>query len=102
MGIDSTEKGMEEEKAYFDKMVDKIANKEQVKELGYFFGVHEAKILKEGSMVPFGSNSVTPILHASEPEKSTHDLDDAEKRSAEEADKQAAEVLNEFYKSLII
>lgn len=67
-GADSNESYMKEAKAYFDEMIDKIANKEQVKEQGYFYGVEEAAIHKEGSMVLFGSNDITPILLPEPPE----------------------------------
>lgn len=49
-------------KAYFDEKLKVIANKAEVLEQGYFWGVEEAKIVKEGSMVLFGSNDATPIL----------------------------------------
>jgi len=95
MGVNSEDEAYKEEKAYYDKHIGKIANKEEVAIDGYFFGVHEAKIYKEGSMVLEGSNSVTPILYASEPDKSTHDevIDTNQK---EVATKQASEFLNEF------
>lgn len=48
-------------KGNWDKWVNEISNKEVAEEQGYFFAVEEAKIIKEGSMVPFGSNDATPI-----------------------------------------
>lgn len=48
--------------AYFElwnKYIDKIANRDQVEEMGYFWPVTEAKVV-EGSAVPIGSNIVTP------------------------------------------
>lgn len=72
MGVNSMQKEFKEEKAYFDLMYPEIVNKEVVDELGYFWGVEEARIVKEGSLVLFGSNDVTPILmNDEEPEKST-------------------------------
>ena len=68
--VDSNEAYYKENKKYYDDNIDKIANREEVEEQGYFYGVEEAKILKEGSMVLFGSNDVTPIL-TPEPQKST-------------------------------
>jgi hypothetical protein len=99
MGINSTEKGYEQEKSYYDSRIENIANKDQVAEDGYFFGVTEAKISKEGSLVLLGSNSVTPILYASEPEKSTHETDDTESKEEIE-NKQSMDALNEFYNSI--
>ncbi len=40
-----------------------IANKETAEERGFFFGIQEAKILKEGSMVLCGSNDATMTLY---------------------------------------
>lgn len=48
-------------KANWDKWIGDIANADVAHEQGYFFAVEEAKIIKEGSMVPFGSNDATPI-----------------------------------------
>lgn len=48
-------------KTVWDKYYPLIGNKEAAKEAGYFFAVHEAKII-EGSAVPLGSNTLTPTL----------------------------------------
>lgn len=61
MGMDSDEKEDIKYKEYFDSHIDQIANKELAIENGYFFGVEEAKIVLEGSMVIRGSNDATPI-----------------------------------------
>jgi uncharacterized Zn ribbon protein len=63
MGIDSTDKDYSVNKAYFDSKINLIANKDAVKEQGYFFGVEEAKINKEGSLVLQGSNDATEIIY---------------------------------------
>lgn len=58
------------------KFYPQIANKEVADERGYFWAVTEAKIIKEGSTVLFGSNDTTPILGRStnqEPTKVTPD-----------------------------
>ena len=84
MGIDSTDKEYAVNKSYFDSRINLIANKEVVLEQGYFFGVEEAKINKEGSLVLQGSNDATEIIYHDdneplgstqskiEPDKSTH------------------------------
>jgi len=103
MGINSEEKAYTEEKGYYDQMIDSIANKEEVEKDGYFFGVSEAKILKEGSLVLIGSNSVTPVLYANEPEKSTRENDDTIIESDEAASKQRQdELLNELLNKIKI
>jgi hypothetical protein len=63
MAIDSKESEYKANKQYYDSHVNEIANKERATELGYFFGVEEAKIYKEGSMVLAGSNDATGMLN---------------------------------------
>lgn len=46
-------------KALWDKYIDKIANRSEVEEAGYFWPVTQAKAI-EGSAVPMGSNPITP------------------------------------------
>lgn len=46
-------------KALWDKYIDKIANRADVEEVGYFWPVTQAKAV-EGSAVPIGSNIITP------------------------------------------
>lgn len=61
LGMDSGRKDDAQYKAYYDSKIGDIVNREVVEEQGYFFGVEEAKIIKEGSMVIFGSNDATTI-----------------------------------------
>lgn len=63
LGINSNEKEYAENKIYFDSVYPDIVNKEAVDEAGYLWGIEEAKIIKEGSMVLFGSNDATPIRY---------------------------------------
>lgn len=63
LGINSNDKDYAENKIYFDSVYPDIVNKEAVDEAGYLWGIEEAKIIKEGSMVPFGSNDATPITY---------------------------------------
>lgn len=63
LGLNSNEKDMDENKAYFDSRINLIANKEQALEDGYFWGVDALKIQKEGSLViAGGSNDATSII----------------------------------------
>lgn len=50
----------------YDQWIEQIANKDQVKEQGYFFGVEELAIRNEGSMVLRGANYITPIKEKSD------------------------------------
>lgn len=61
LGMNSDAKENIDYKAYYDKHINSIANKDVVEAQGYFFGVEEAKIIKEGSMVILGSNDATAI-----------------------------------------
>lgn len=61
LAMNSDRKEDVEYKQEYDKHISTIANKEVAEEKGYFFPVYEAKIIKEGSMVVFGSNDATAI-----------------------------------------
>ena len=98
LGVNSDNPDYKEEKSYYDKHIGKIANKDEVAIDGYFFGVAEAKIYKEGSLVLFGSNSVTPVLHAKEPTKVTLEKTDVELEA--EKSLQEQEELNEFLNNI--
>lgn len=63
LGLNSNDKDMAPNKAYFDNHINLIANKEQALEDGYFWGVDALKIQKEGSLViAGGSNDATSII----------------------------------------
>lgn len=61
LGMNSELEEDKKYKEYYDSKISKIANFEDVEELGYFWGIEEAKIVTEGSMVIRGSNDATPI-----------------------------------------
>ncbi len=61
--VDSTAKGLEQERMNFYQYLPKIANKDEVMVAGYYWGIQSAKIVKEGSAVLAGSNRATPILY---------------------------------------
>jgi len=62
LGLDSDRKEDKENKAYYDAKINLIANKEEVIKEGYFWGVEELGIYKEGSLVVAGgSNDATSI-----------------------------------------
>lgn len=72
MAVNSEDKAYQEEKEVFDKYFPMIANKPD-EDLIYFWVIKEAKIAREGSMLPFGSNPITPLEHKNiEPSKDTH------------------------------
>jgi len=80
LAMDSDDPYDKEEKALFDKHIDKIPNKEKVLEVGYFFAVKEAKLYNEFSTVTFGSNSATTNL-----DKNNEPSDDTQQKEAAQA-----------------
>jgi hypothetical protein len=65
LGVNSDAKEHKKERAYYEKKINLIANKDEVSEDGYFWGVEELGIRKEGSLVVAGgSNSATSIYEA--------------------------------------
>lgn len=73
LAINSESKWDEEEKAIWDKYIDKIVNKEVAENQGYFWAVTEAKIV-EGSAVVKGSNYATPVISI-QAEKSLEEIE---------------------------
>lgn len=71
LAMNSTNPDYAENKQVFDQYLPLIANKEKAIEQGYFYAVTEAAISKEGSMVVFGSNDITPLIQKGEPPKGT-------------------------------
>lgn len=61
----------EEEKKAWLQNIDKVSNRDKAEEVGYFWYVKEAKIVKEGSAVLFGSNDATPILRSIDKQEPT-------------------------------
>lgn len=62
LGLNSTHKDDVANKAYYDARINEIVNKEVAQEDGYFWGVEELGIFKEGSLVVAGgSNDATSI-----------------------------------------
>lgn len=71
LAMNSDDKYDQEEKAVWDKYIDKIVNREETEDYGYFWAVTEAKAI-EGSAVLVGSNQATPTINigSGEPPKS--------------------------------
>lgn len=74
LGMNSDLKDHKANKKYFDDRIDSIANKDEVMDLGYFWGVEELGIYKEASLVVAGgSNSATSIFESAESTSNKHD-----------------------------
>lgn len=61
LGMNSEMEEDKQYKEYYDRRLSEIANREVAEENGYFWGIEEAKIVTEGSMVILGSNDATPV-----------------------------------------
>jgi hypothetical protein len=70
LAVDSEDEDFEEEKAVFDKHIEDIFNKEEVKKKGHFWAIYEAKAI-EGSAVVMGSNPLTPTLQSKDEDVET-------------------------------
>jgi hypothetical protein len=66
LAIDSNEKEHAENKTYFDARINEIANKEAAIEQGYFWGIEELAIHKEGSLVVAGGSNDATSIYAKE------------------------------------
>lgn len=84
MAINHEDKDYALNKVTWDANIEMIANKEKAIELGFFFLVSEAKIVREGSMVLAGSNDATEIIYSDEQEDM---MDDEEMMDEEDEDK---------------
>lgn len=62
LGVKTKSKDYATQNAYYEENIDRIVNKDEVEKEGYFFGVEQLRIYKEGSMcVGGGSNDATSI-----------------------------------------
>jgi len=77
------------QKGTYDTYFPLIANKEEHKEIDYFWVIKEAKNVMESSLVLFGSNSATGrIDNKEEPEQSTQEIEIKEEPVIETTQKQ--------------
>lgn len=89
--VDSDSPDYKQEKVNFDKYVGDIINSDRAKENGYFFGIEEAEIYKEGSMVIAGSNDITPMVYPKNtPDPSQTDSEDKADPSLTDSQKKDA------------
>jgi len=100
LAINSNEKEYADNKAYYDANINKIANIEKAEEQGYFFGVEEAAIIDEGSLVIRGSNDATAIITAETKTDSSSSQSDNTDSGSSQAEKVEADK-KEFYKQYL-
>lgn len=94
LAINSESKWDEEEKAVWDKYIEKIVNKDVAENQGYFWAVTEAKIV-EGSAVVKGSNYATPVISI-QAEKSLEEQKEEPSNDTQANEKLLKELLNKF------
>lgn len=82
------------QKAVYDTYYNQIANKEDHKDIDYFFVVKEAKNVMESSLVLFGSNSATGRIDNKEQSNNTQ----IEIKEEQSNDTQTTEMLKELLK----
>jgi len=76
LAINSNDEDYIDNKSYYDLKIKEIANKEEAIERGYFWGVEELQIFKEGSLVVAGgSNDATAIIYENKQEPLDDTLD---------------------------
>ena len=68
LAVNTNDTDSVKEKETFDKYIDVIANKNEFKDLDYFWVVKEAKNVQESSLVMFGSNSATGTIQENKTE----------------------------------
>lgn len=71
LAVNSDDEDWKGERDMWEKYLPIIVNPEKAIKFGYFWAIQEAKMYREGSMVLFGSNDVTPTLYNMEAEKFT-------------------------------
>lgn len=97
LGVNSTNKDLKENKQYYDQRIGQIANRSQAEKDGYFWGVEELRIHKEGSLVVAGgSNDATGII-ISDPLKNSQQNNNKEENPQESS---STSKIN-FYHTLI-
>lgn len=98
MGVNSNAKDMVTQKAYYDAHIGLIVNRAEVEEDGYFWGVEDLAIYKEGSLVVAGgSNSATRIITG----KTEDEEDTSATASTKSEHKPKVESKKVFYHNLI-
>lgn len=97
LAINSNDDDYIENKSYFDAKVNEIANKEVAIERGYFWGVEELGIFKEGSLVVAGgSNDATAIIYDNKQEPLDNTLEKTEPSDDTQTTEMLKQLLNKF------
>jgi len=94
----TSNKEFEEQYKNYQKYIDIIVNKDEfTEEIIYFWAIKEAKIIMEGSLLPFGSNSATGNIsnkNTQEPSKDT--LENEPSKDTQKHEEQLKKLLTKF------
>jgi len=89
-----------EEKTNYDTYSSQIANKDEFKDIPYYFAIKEAKNVRESSLVVFGSNNVTGLVTSNKIKEvaDTITTDEIEAEKSLQTEEQNKELLKELLK----
>jgi hypothetical protein len=96
LAVNTNDSDSVKEKETFDKYIDVIANKNEFKELDYFWVVKEAKNVQESSLVMFGSNSATGTIQENKTEADVITSEKTEPSDDTQTTEMLKQLLNKF------
>jgi hypothetical protein len=96
LAVNTNDTDSVKEKETFDKYIDVIANKNEFKDLDYFWVVKEAKNVQESSLVMFGSNSATGTIQENKTEADVITSEQIEAEKSLQTTEMLKQLLNKF------
>lgn len=96
LAVNTNDSESVKEKETFDKYIDVIANKNEFKDLDYFWVVKEAKNVQESSLVMFGSNSATGQIQENKTEADVITSEKTEPSYDTQTTEMLKQLLNKF------
>jgi hypothetical protein len=96
LAVNTNDTDSVKEKETFDKYIDVIANKNEFKDLDYFWVVKEAKNVQESSLVMFGSNSATGAIQENKTEADVITSEQNEAEKSLQTTEMLKQLLNKF------
>jgi hypothetical protein len=96
LAVNTNDSDSVKEKETFDKYIDVIANKNEFKDLDYFWVVKEAKNVQESSLVMFGSNSATGTIQENKTEADVITSEKTEPSDDTQTTEMLKQLLNKF------
>jgi hypothetical protein len=96
LAVNTNDTDSVKEKETFDKYIDVIANKNEFKDIDYFWVVKEAKNVQESSLVMFGSNSATGTIQENKTEADVITSEKTEPSDDTQTTEMLKQLLNKF------